>query len=78
MSSYNNIHHGVHRTHCCVLHGCKYSDGDCPVILGNIEQKYLCEDCRIHTNRLSDVFVIKQRDKFKAKIRELKINRIIK
>ncbi len=36
---------GVHRTHCCVIHGCKYGDRDCPVKLANITQEYLCEDC---------------------------------
>jgi len=36
---------GVHRTHCCILHGCKYGDENCPVILGNVEQGYLCEEC---------------------------------
>ena len=23
---------GVHQTHCCVVHGCKYGDEDCPVV----------------------------------------------
>ncbi len=36
---------GVHRTHCCKKHGCKYFDKDCPVILGLIIQDYPCEDC---------------------------------
>lgn len=36
---------GVHATHCCKWHGCKYGDPDCPVVLGKIEQVYLCEDC---------------------------------
>lgn len=37
---------GVHRTHCCVLHGCKYGDDDsCPVVNKEIEQKYPCMDC---------------------------------
>ena len=36
---------GVHRTHCCVLHGCKYGDKDCPVSGGTLEQDYPCEDC---------------------------------
>lgn len=73
------MHDGVHRTHCCVLHGCKYGDDNCPVCLGHIEQKYLCEDCSpIHSNRLPNDYEDKQRDKFKAKIRELKINRIVK
>lgn len=36
---------GVHRTHCCFEHGCKYGDEDCPVELGLIKQDYPCEMC---------------------------------
>ena len=36
---------GVHRTHCCVLHGCKYGDEDCPVWNKKIKQDYPCEEC---------------------------------
>ena len=36
---------GVHKTHCCIQHGCKYGDDDCPVVLGIIKQEYVCEDC---------------------------------
>lgn len=36
---------GVHRTHCCFEHGCKYGDKDCPVELGLIKQDYPCEEC---------------------------------
>lgn len=35
----------VHRTHCCVLHGCKYGDEDCPVVKGKIKQDFICEQC---------------------------------
>lgn len=35
----------VHETHCCVLHGCKYGDEDCPVITKEVQQQYLCESC---------------------------------
>jgi hypothetical protein len=41
----NRSHDGAHRTHCCWLHGCKYADDDCPVVTGEIEQEYSCEDC---------------------------------
>lgn len=37
--------YGVHETHCCVHHGCKYGNEDCPVFSGEIIQKYGCEDC---------------------------------
>jgi len=36
---------GTHRTHCCVLHGCKYGHDECPVVSGEILQEYPCEDC---------------------------------
>lgn len=37
--------YGVHISHCCKWHGCKYGDDDCPVVTGKVEQKYLCGDC---------------------------------
>ena len=36
---------GVHASHCCALHGCKYGDKDCPVFSGEIKQEYTCESC---------------------------------
>lgn len=36
---------GVHKTHCCVLHGCKYGDQNCPVESKLIAQEYPCEMC---------------------------------
>lgn len=36
---------GTHQTHCCVIHGCKYGDKECPVVSKEIMQEYLCEDC---------------------------------
>lgn len=36
---------GVHIAHCCLLHGCKYGNEDCPVEKGEVEQAYLCENC---------------------------------
>lgn len=36
---------GVHVTHCCKWHGCKYGDPDCPVASGEIKQEYLCDYC---------------------------------
>lgn len=37
--------YGVHIAHCCYIHGCKYGDEDCPVVSGEVAQKYLCYDC---------------------------------
>ena len=36
---------GPHATHCCITHGCKYGDEDCPVVNGKVAQVYPCEDC---------------------------------
>lgn len=39
-------HDGVHQTHCCILHHCKYNeDDDCPVVKKRVKQAYTCEDC---------------------------------
>lgn len=35
----------VHQGHCCLAHGCKYGDKDCPVVLGKVVQSYPCEVC---------------------------------
>jgi len=50
---------GVHRAHCCRLHGCKYGDEDCPVAKGEVNQFFPCEACGqdgIFT--LSEVFAV--------------------
>lgn len=39
---------GVHLTHCCVIHGCKYGDKDCPVADGTEQQEYCCETCDVY------------------------------
>lgn len=40
---------GVHQTHCCFKHGCKYGydaiQKECPVYVGKIKQEYPCESC---------------------------------
>lgn len=36
---------GVHTSHCCALHGCKYGDENCPVVLKTHKQEYDCESC---------------------------------
>lgn len=36
---------GVHVTHCCLMHGCKYGDVDCPVVIKTHRQRYSCEIC---------------------------------
>jgi len=34
-----------HATHCCVQHGCKYGDPNCPVATKKEPQVYACEIC---------------------------------
>lgn len=47
---------GVHRTHCCVIHGCKYGDHNCPVETGRVKQAYVCEDCEsLGIKKISDI-----------------------
>lgn len=36
----------VHTEHCCIDHGCKYGDADCPVCLGLKPQSFQCEQCQ--------------------------------
>lgn len=36
---------GTHQSHCCLKHGCKYGDEDCPVVFELIKQDYPCEFC---------------------------------
>jgi hypothetical protein len=38
---------GVHQSHCCSVHGCKYDDKDCPVgVTGRLAQDHPCEQCQ--------------------------------
>jgi hypothetical protein len=36
---------GTHKGHCCVKHGCKYGNKDCPVVARRVIQDYTCEEC---------------------------------
>ena len=42
---------GVHATHCCPEHGCKYCDDDCPVVNGEIAG-IVCESCMLEDENL--------------------------
>lgn len=63
MKSKINPEDVVHQQHCCVIHGCKYMDKNCPVAHGVIKQKYICEDC-------NEIEGWKSLDDVKAKIRQ--------
>lgn len=44
---------GVHATHCCTRHGCKYfADEKCPVKKGDVRQMYPCEFCGTKIDRI--------------------------
>lgn len=45
---------GVHRTHCCTKHGCKYRKDDCPVVKGRIDQQGPCEQCGLEESGYYD------------------------
>ena len=36
---------GDHAYNCCIVHGCKYGDNNCPVTIGIIRQKHICATC---------------------------------
>lgn len=38
----------VHTEHCCVIHGCKYGDEDCPVATKKKPQSFVCESCDVY------------------------------
>lgn len=57
---------GVHKGHCCVKHGCKYGEPDCPVVNQVVEQSYTCEDCSDEgIKSVADLITLKDVDKVK-------------
>ena len=50
----NKSEYGVHQTHCCITHGCKYGDRDCPVVSEEITQLSVCEYC--YDNGIKDMY----------------------
>lgn len=46
-----------HQEKCCLVHGCKYGygswvEGSCPVLNKEVEQKKLCDECKIEERRM--------------------------
>lgn len=41
----------VHTEHCCVIHGCKYSNDDCTVASEEKIQSFPCETCEMERHR---------------------------
>lgn len=54
----------THTEHCCVDHGCKYNDDQCPVISETKRQTGLCQDCNDHDPEWLD---LKSRDSLTLK-----------
>ena len=54
MSQTEDYKIGVHVTHCCIDHGCKYGDQDCPVADGSHRQANPCEHCPPTFNHQGD------------------------
>lgn len=48
---------GVHETHCCVRHGCKYGYTQCPVELALVVQQYPCESCSYEMAEMEEMRV---------------------
>lgn len=64
----NNDEYGIHIGHCCKEHGCKYMDSDCPVVTGEVEQEYPCEDC--------DGILLKDKVKLKFMVDPVELGRL--
>lgn len=45
---------GVHASHCCARHGCKYGDQDCPVAAGRVAQDHACEVCSLVEEEITE------------------------
>ena len=59
----------VHTEHCCLQHGCKYGDYDCPVTSGIKIQSFDCEDC-VEDKKDPMYIRITEQDATIAKLRE--------
>ena len=59
---------GVHETHCCKKHGCKYGYEDCPVELGLTKQDYACE----HSDYMDDCLSLDEIDVYKDALEQIK------
>ncbi len=35
---------------CCIDHGCKYNNDNCPVVLGEVDQLHSCPECDKNKN----------------------------
>lgn len=45
----------VHASHCCKVCGCRYGDETCPVVTGEVEQAFDCEDCEADKRQREEI-----------------------
>lgn len=64
---------GVHAAHCCPVHGCKYGDEYCPVVLRLIKPLSICEDCESDYISLVNMLKDMPKDIVNKAIKESKI-----
>lgn len=69
---------GVHMSHCCKKHGCKYGDDACPVVLGTHEQLYKQQCCDFEHDMLIDAYSSILKDMESNGIRDLNIEEVKK
>lgn len=87
--AYKKRKFAVHISHCCVKHGCKYSEPDCPVVNGEVQQTHVCEDCsnegidkveellqKKDMNKLQEIF--KQHENKTGENNEVLLNKLVK
>ena len=53
------IHPKHHQTECCIIHGCAFTEADCPVCDGTLKQKNNCRKCGDDT--YGDILLIMNR-----------------
>ena len=66
--------YAVHIAHCCYIHGCKYGDKNCPVVSGEVKQKYLCYDCdeEYEPYTLEEIELLRKTKSYRPTYKQLK------
>jgi len=63
-----------HVTHCCIVHGCKYGDEDCPIVTGEAVQMHpciTCEDREQTITNTNDVILLMMIDRLDQIVKSL-------
>lgn len=66
--------YGVHISHCCYIHGCKYGDTSCPVASGEVPQQYICYDCQneYEPYTLEEIELLRKTKSYRPTYKQLK------